>query len=770
MKKLLFFAAAATMFAACSKDTTHDLAIDRPIDKLYVSIGDDDSRVQLNNECKTVWNEGDRVSVFNKTTENECWQFDGKTGDRSGTISKVSGGTSGIASGKTIAVYPYDETNTVSTDGIVTTTIPDVQTYCADSYGVGNNIMVASSENGNLVFKNALGWIKIQLIGTETVKFIELKGNSKETLAGKATIDDKSLEVSIVSYVNTILTLDCGEGITLSAEPTSFYFAVPPHDFKYGLTVIVHYADGSIFMESTDKSIRIERNHITQMKKLWTTETAIPNNQIWYTSMDGEIVEPNAPDFGANIVSNIYEYGKGIITFDGDVKRIGYKAFMNRTSLTSITIPNSVTAIEDNAFQDCARLTKINIPNGVTVIGHYAFRNCRALKSITIPNSVTSIRNFTFDECSSLISITIPDSVTSIGENAFCRCSNLTNINIPNGVTKIGDWAFSYCSSLKTVTIGNGVTSIGRCAFQECNSLTNIIIGRSVTSIGDSAFYKCSRLTNVNIPDGVNKIESLTFYWCWDLTSITIPDSVTEIGDHAFYGCSSMTSITIGNSVTSIGDWAFYDCNNLNAVYITDIAKWCAIKFNVYSTNPLKYAHNLYLNGELVTDLVIPDGVTAIGDYAFYRCSNLTSVTIPNSVTSIGDYAFFDCDSMINITIPDSVTTIGSDALSCCSNLTSITIPDSVTSIGDDAISGCSRLTDVTIGHRVKSIGKRAFSSCSKLENVYCKPTTPPTLGIDAFKGITYIPQICVPKESVQRYKSHVDWLEYKFNIVGYNF
>ena len=747
MKKLLFFAAAATMFAACSKDTTHDLAIDRPIDKLYVSIGDDDSRVQLNNECKTVWNEGDRVSVFNKTTENECWQFDGKTGDRSGTISKVSGGTSGIASGKTIAVYPYDETNTVSTDGIVTTTIPDVQTYCADSYGVGNNIMVASSENGNLVFKNALGWIKIQLIGTETVKFIELKGNSKETLAGKATIDDKSLEVSIVSYVNTILTLDCGEGITLSAEPTSFYFAVPPHDFKYGLTVIVHYADGSIFMESTDKSIRIERNHITQMKKLWTTETAIPNNQIWYTSMDGEIVEPNAPDFGANIVSNIYEYGKGIITFDGDVKRIGYKAFMNRTSLTSITIPNSVTAIEDNAFQDCARLTKINIPNGVTVIGHYAFRNCRALKSITIPNSVTSIRNFTFDECSSLISITIPDSVTSIGENAFCRCSNLTNINIPNGVTKIGDWAFSYCSSLKTVTIGNGVTSIGRCAFQECNSLTNVIIGNSVTSIGFSAFYKCS-----------------------NLTSVAIPDSVTEIGYHAFYGCSSMTSITIGNSVTSIGDWAFYDCNNLNAVYITDIAKWCAIKFNVYSTNPLKYAHNLYLNGELVTDLVIPDGVTAIGDYAFYRCSNLTSVTIPNSVTSIGDYAFFDCDSMINITIPDSVTTIGSDALSCCSNLTSITIPDSVTSIGDDAISGCSRLTDVTIGHRVKSIGKRAFSSCSKLENVYCKPTTPPTLGIDAFKGITYIPQICVPKESVQRYKSHVDWLEYKFNIVGYNF
>ena len=163
------------------------------------------------------------------------------------------------------------------------------------------------------------------------------------------------------------------------------------------------------------------------------------------------------------------------------------------------------------------------------------------------------------------------------------------------------------------------VTTIGESAFQDCSGLTSVTIGNSVTSIGDRAFQGCS-----------------------DLTSVTIPNSVTSIGELAFCGCSGLTSVTIPNSVTSVGGAAFRDCSGLTSVHISDLEAWCKIAFKYYS-NPLIYAHHLYMNGSEITNLVIPNSVTSIGNYVFYNCSGLTSITIPNSVTSIGEYAFNGC-------------------------------------------------------------------------------------------------------------------------------
>ena len=132
--------------------------------------------------------------------------------------------------------------------------------------------------------------------------------------------------------------------------------------------------------------------------------------------------------------------------------------------------------------------------------------------------------------------------------------------------------------------------------------------------------------------------------------------SVTSIGDYAFYNCSGLTSVTIPNSVTSIGDEAFYKCSGLTSVRISDIAAWCNIDFADVYSNPLYYAHHLYLNGEEVKDLVIPNSVTSIGYATFHGCSGFTSVTIPNSVTSIGDYAFSECSGLTSVTIPNRVT------------------------------------------------------------------------------------------------------------------
>ena len=326
------------------------------------------------------------------------------------------------------------------------------------------------------------------------------------------------------------------------------------------------------------------------------------------------------------------------------------------------------------------------------------------------------------------------------------------------------------------------VTSIGEKAFYECRSLTSVTIPNSVTSIGEGAFLGCSGLTSVTIPNSVTSIGKSAFYWCSGLTSITIPNSVTSIGNSAFSDCSGLTSVTIPNSVTSIGEDAFFSCSKLTSVHITDLAAWCNIAFVSGSSNPLYYAHHLYLNGEEIKDLVIPSSVTSIGKSAFNGCSGLTSVTIPNSVTSIGTDAFYNCSGLTSVIIPNSVTSISSDAfLGCsgltsvtipnsvtrignyafayCSGLTSVTIPNSVTSIGSNAFYYCSGLTSVTIGSGTKSIGYYAFGECPELTDVYCYAETVPSTNSNAFEN-SYIEYatLHVPAASIELYKATEPW------------
>ncbi|MEE0977556.1 MAG: leucine-rich repeat domain-containing protein, partial [Bacteroidales bacterium] len=218
------------------------------------------------------------------------------------------------------------------------------------------------------------------------------------------------------------------------------------------------------------------------------------------------------------------------------------------------------------AFMDCHSLTSVTIPNSVTSIGEWAFEGCISLTSVNIGNSVTSLNYGVFDSCINLTSVTIPNSVISIGKQAFNDCYSLTSVTIGNSVTYIGKWAFEDCYSLTSVTIPNSVTSIGEQAFRYCTSLESINLSDNITSIGRNCFDSCINLTNGNIPTSLSVIDTSVFRYCTSLTSVTIPNNINSIRGWAFMGCKNLSDVTIGNNVSSIGYAAFAYCDSLTTV------------------------------------------------------------------------------------------------------------------------------------------------------------------------------------------------------------
>ena len=488
------------------------------------------------------------------------------------------------------------------------------------------------------------------------------------------------------------------------------------------------------------------------------------------------------------------------ITIPDSVSSIGNFVFYGCSSLTSITLSNNITNIGNSAFAGCSSLTSITIPDRVTSIEKYAFYNCSGLTSITIPDSVTSIGESAFRNCTSLTSITIPDSITSIGKSAFSNCSSLTSITIPNGVTSIGEYAFQSCSSLTSITIPDSVTSIGAYAFSDCWDLTSITIPDSVTTIGESAFNACSSLTTISLScksslkrSDFGKQADLVSYTSHTLNKTEAKAATcTENGNKEYWTCEHCkkyflsddanpeTAKAVEQSECMIpaiqhknaiiqnaseptetapgysGDRYCPDCDTIvekgytywNEDNLTwklyadgtlNISGAGAMKDYDYDNNPSPASQKK----DSVKKVVIEDGVTSIGNSAFFYCTSLTSITIPNSVTSIEPYAFYNCNSLTSITIPNSVTSIGNFAFSDCSSLTSITIPDSVTSIGNYAFAYCEGLTSITIPDSVTSIGAYAFSYCSSLTSITI-PDSVTSIGNGAFDNCSSLTSITI--------------------------
>ncbi len=489
------------------------------------------------------------------------------------------------------------------------------------------------------------------------------------------------------------------------------------------------------------------------------------------------------------------------VTYGGNtysVTSIGYMAFFQCYSLTSVTIPNSVTSIERAAFLACEGLTSVTMPNSITSIVPSTFSHCSSLTSVTIPNSVTSIGLGAFDFCTSLASLTIPSSVTSIGIQAFCRCTSLASLTIPSSVTSIGDRAFYlvkhieyhgtatggpwgaismngyqdndfiYSDSTETtllayighdtvVTVANTVDTIGPNAFYSCSWLTSVSLPNSVTSIRASAFYECKNLTSMTIPNSVTTIEQELFFGCEGLTSVTIPNSVTKIGYHAFTNCTGIASLTIPNSVDTIELLAFGgDITATNGVRHVTYYGSALDTTGYYEGTPILETWGARsINGYIENGIVYTDSTkTAIRVYIgdAYRIG-ADSVSIPNTVTDIYSPGFSDCRGPLSVNLPNSLTEIAFDAFANCTGLTSIIIPDSVTFIGMGAFGGCTNLRELKLPNAPARIANFAFTHCTSLTSLSI-PNLISEIGSYAFENCTGITSLYYEADSCLNFSS----------------
>ena len=484
---------------------------------------------------------------------------------------------------------------------------------------------------------------------------------------------------------------------------------------------------------------------------------------------------------------------RGLGTYSGDIiipEKVNYSG-----------VEYTVTSIENSAFSRCFSLTSITIPNSVTSIGYGAF----SVSSLTsVQWNAKKCSDFSYDSC------------------PFDGCEQITSFTFGDNVEHIPAYLCYDMSKLTSIIIPNSVTSIGRGAFSDCSSLTSITIPNSLTSIGDDAFYRCSSLPSITIPNSVTSIGNSAFSYCSSLTSIEIPNSVTSIGDVAFYRCSSLPSITIPNSVTEFGYDILADCNNIQILNApAQIFNQVTEEYQTQFSNKLTEVHitdgELDENGfnyinrskkSLYTIDLAGTTNTAINDLAFYDCYKLENLMLPGNLETIGFKAVAECYQLKEINIPASVVEINDAAFENCRSIKSITfggqaeaksfasrmkraaasgdvalqrignwafynchalenlvIPEGVTEVGDAAFYGCTYLDSLALPSTTQRIGDNCFALCSRMKQINVNAIEPPTIFAKTFFDVNRNIPVIVPEGAREVYANDEYWGEF-INVV----
>ena len=501
------------------------------------------------------------------------------------------------------------------------------------------------------------------------------------------------------------------------------------------------------------------------------TVTAVASGEVTVTahavtgdaSTDCRIIVPESA--GAFVIQDTtlvkYNGSEAVVSVPDGITEIASRAFANNASIQEVYLPNSLQTLGESAFNGCSNLTKVTFPETMTAWGSYLFQGCSKLTEVGVPNGITEIPASCFNNCTALTNVTLPDTVTSIGSYAFANCKAMTEIILPDSVKTLDSKGYQWynCSSVTKITLSASLTKLPLSCFNGLKALEELPDLKNVTVLGDSCFRENDKLTSVTIPAAVEKVGYATFYGCDALTSVHFDGTPEEYGSQMFYNCKALTSVTgnlntissqcfygctgltqfvLPDQVTYIGDNAFQGCTNLTALVLTAESKLQG--GNAFGKTPFNGCSKL-------EGFVVEEGNTYHSvdskTHALYGDNGTVFMVFPyknygsdflSTTKVIGSYALAGRTATASVTIPDSVVEIGDHAFDGLSKLTVINLPDGVTKVGDFAFNGCRAATALELGGSLTEIGMSAFQNCARVTTVTL-PSTVRTVGQNAFSG-----------------------------------
>ena len=835
MKRVIFAVLVALCIASCSKFDQQDALPEVKYGQLRACFADQ-TRTYVEDERFLRWHQRDELSVFYGDAVNNKYRFNGQTGDSNGTFVLIIDGTatgSNDPIDRIYALYPRDASAEWVGNGTFQYRLPSEQFYQSESFGQNSNAMVAVTADTSddlLMFKNICGYLKVQLYGDATIKNIVLRTNGGEKISGLAYVAAEYGKDPSVSMSNSgfdLISLNCGEGVLVSqdaANPTDFWFVVPPTTFSKGITITATDVNGKTFTKSTQSRFAIGRNALQPMEALYVKcdQAPVAVTEIKYTATE-QITFASNSSINEMIVYHNYDpaTGEGVIGLNSIITLFDEFWFKQNKALTSIVIPNGVTTIDNYAFSWCTELSEITIPSSVTEIGFGAFNYTGKIKRVNITD-IDALCRISFGNNyyatpfyngahlyvngEELTVLNVPQDVKKVDDYAFYGCQSITEVNIPNGVEQIGYYAFYYCSNLRKVTIGENVNYVGQSAFAGADMLETIYCRAltppeiPLTIVSDGSFFEpysyhsnygavkkiivplallsdyktayagsyapvvfpdvepelsgnnviyyqskdCSIVTPNEVAYFGANIVSNTYENGWGkilfdgdvteiginafagskMTEIIIPQSVTIIGAKAF-DSSALRIVHIPKSVTLIESDAFNKAIYVSMVHIDDFASWCNIEFDSITANPFNTNDSstnrwFYIDDQPVFDIVIPEQVTTIKNYAFYNCKTMGSIYIPKDVKSIGEKALYNCAGhlIIDANQPDY-----DYARSPFHNsqFKKVTFGDNIEIVGANFMTDCLKLKEVVLGKNLKSLSGSAFFRSEYITTVEIK-------------------------------------------------
>ena len=499
--------------------------------------------------------------------------------------------------------------------------------------------------------------------------------------------------------------------------------------------------------ETKETETVIETETMTEMEE---TETVIRTETITETEEteteikveDEKNLEASEGDFtytvsGDNATITGYTGNGSVVVIpstldDATVTEIGNSAFSGCTTIKSITLPDTIKSIGNSAFYGCSSLKNLVLPETLTFIGCGVIAGT-AIESITIPKNVKtcgsrySLNNGGYGhdgalaDCETLQEVVFEDGITVIPSYILAShsyTSYVSKVIIPDSVTSIGDYAFFKNVNLNLTSLPKRVETIGHGAFGGCTKIENMLLPDSITSIGTSAFFNCTGLKSVSMEynstvEHTAEIQWSAFSNCTSLENVSLSQNVVTLGDLVFSNCSALKKLDLPKNLTAMGYQVISDTS------IESITIPKNMKTSGYNHSYQQSDYEGALAGcKTLNEVIFEEGMTEVPSYILasgYNANYVKKVIIPDSVTSIGDYAFYKNENLNLINIPKRVETIGRGAFKECAKIESISLPDSVTSIGAFAFSGCTSLKNIRLSENVVTLGSYAFEYCSAL-------------------------------------------------------